>query len=122
MKTSDEIVEHLQEIVTRIYLRPAMYGQNVGEVEQALFIYHQLWAFVTERSDDYFRALADAGEAAGCGNMSFDWGYRKLHPDAAEHEVLEFALRHWATVTGRLGMPVPADYPDSRHSFSPNTA
>ncbi len=121
MRTSDEVVQHLQEIIASIYSRPAMYGEDVAGVEQALWIYHRTWAYVSEQDDKYFNALAEAGEAAGCGNMSFEWGYRNLHPTAPKREVLEFTLRNWATVTRQLGIPMPTDYPDPKLAFSANT-
>jgi hypothetical protein len=56
MKTAIEVVEHTEEIITNIYLRPAM-----------------------------------------------------------------FVIKHWAMVTERLAIPLPSGFPDTRHSFSPDT-
>jgi len=121
MRTAEETAQHLQVIITNIYLHPAMYGETVAGVEQALWIYHATWAYVTERDGDYFKALADAGDAAGSGVNSFHSACLAVHPGAPEPEVLEFVLKHWATVTVHLGIPLPAEYPDPMHAFSPNT-
>jgi hypothetical protein len=120
MKTTIEVVKHIEEIITNIYLRPAMYGGTVDEVEQALWIYHGVWVYITERHEAYTRADLLASEAAGSGSMGFSSTYRKLHPHAPDSEILMFGLKHWAMVTERLAITLPSEFPDARHSFSPD--
>jgi hypothetical protein len=123
MKTADETVEHLQEIISNIYRKPAMYGGTVGEVENALLIYHSIWAYITECGGAYGNAQLLAAEAAGSpAALSFTTSCYRSHPDAPEHEVLRFVLEHWAMVTERLNIPLPLEYPDQRHAFLPDTS
>jgi len=82
MKSPEQVAQHLQEIIANIYLRPARYGATAAEIEQAFWIYHSMWAYVTDRTDDFFGALAEVGVQVGSGNMGFDSTYRKLHPGA----------------------------------------
>jgi hypothetical protein len=117
MKTAAEIAQHLGETIANIYLHPAMYGETVAGVEQALWIYHRMWAYATEQDSEYFRALTDAGDAADSGSALFEGAYRNSHPGAQDHEVLAFVLKYWAMVTTHLGIAVPAAHSDPRHSF-----
>lgn len=121
MKTGTEIARHVEEIITNIYLRPAMYGQTVDEVDSTLLIYHGIWAYVTESEGLDAQATSLAIEAADSGSDSFTSTYRKSHPGASDHETLLFVLKHWAMVTEHLGIPLPPEFPDPSLSFQRNT-
>jgi hypothetical protein len=121
MKTAEEIVQDLQEIITNIYLHPAMYGRTPAEVEQAFWIYHRMWAYATEQEQKFFDSLGQVGTSEGYDALSPDHIYRQLHPQADDHEVLAYVLKCWAMTTKHLGIPLPIEYPDPAHCFLPYT-
>ncbi|REJ70606.1 MAG: hypothetical protein DWQ31_00740 [Planctomycetota bacterium] len=52
-KRSEEFV---RKVISRLYERPEMYGQTLGEVDLALYLLHLVWAVICDRRDEYEKA------------------------------------------------------------------
>jgi len=49
MKSAEETLTHISEVIAKIYERPEMYGQTPDAIDSVLFAYHHVWGFITER-------------------------------------------------------------------------
>jgi hypothetical protein len=106
MRTTEEIVHHLREIIARIYVRPEMYAMDVAELDQAMFIYNRMLAFAADMENEFSLGMDDAVASADSGAMGFHTRYLQSHPDASQEEIGEFTLKHWAMVSQRLDVLV----------------
>jgi len=108
MKTPDEIVAHLAHHIGLLYYhRPLMYGGSGNGVEIVLHDYHQIWAEVVERYDEFRQTWWRVLEEEDCGAANFSHRYSMNHPGASEEEIAKYVCAQWRKVSDRLGVPIP---------------
>ena len=104
MKDAQQIAGFLSARIGRIYERPLMYGGTAAGVDLILHSYHELWAMIHGRDEEY-REISDAIHAAeGCGSADFAFHYRRAAPHAPEEEVARYSVEQWSKLSDRLGL------------------
>ena len=103
MKTSEQILAHLKDVIANIYRRPEMYAQTPSELELALFHYHMLLGFVSDL-DGLGKAygelcVEDYGSATGP-----DW---MIEQHGLDPEKLARVITHWRKVDQSIGLSIP---------------
>ena len=110
MKTPEAMVEYLAEqIGLMYYYNPLMYGGSPAGVETLLCAYHEAWAHLVDFDGHWRMVYWDALQAEDCGGMNFAHRYSSLHPAAPAAEVVAYVVKHWRTVSEKLGVPIPHD-------------
>lgn len=108
MKTPDEIVALLAYRIGLLYYhRPLMYGGSGNGVEIVLHDYHEIWAEVVERVDEFRETWWKVGQEEDCGAMGFSTRYERGHPDASQEEIAKYVCAQWRKISDRLGVPIP---------------
>lgn len=108
MKTPDEIVALLAHHIGLLYYhRPLMYGGTGEGVELTLLNYHEIWAEIVERHDEFRETWLKVGHEEDCGAMGFSDRYVRDHPNASQEEIAQYVCAQWRKISDRLGVPIP---------------
>lgn len=108
MKTVEEIIAYIAHRIGYIYYhRPLMYGGTAHGVDTLLHYYHELWAEIVDRQDEFRRTSWGVHAEEDCDAASFPTRYARNHPDAKEAEIADYAVRQWRKISERLGVPIP---------------
>jgi len=117
-KSLEQIAESLALRIGHIYFRPLMYGQNAGEVQMALDLYHSFWAELLDKKQELSEAARAIARQQECGAANFAHRYRLDHPDSSEQERAEYVVEQWRKISKLIGLPVP--YSKIRSEFKDN--
>lgn len=102
MKTSEETLVWLADVIGFIYERPEMYALTLRELDRTLSAYHGMWQFITGQN-----VIAGA-HADLCKGK-----YRSVISDAVKGSKLiekpqlsdfKVVLDHWQKVDARIGL------------------
>ena len=100
MKSPQETLAHLEEVLAHIYLRPEMYAATPSELDGVLYQYHRLWGFISERDDEVTSAHANLVVEDYGGAVSPEWFYDRIQlPDT---KAFSSTLNHWRKVDATL--------------------
>jgi hypothetical protein len=105
VRDSQQITEYVEERIGQVYLRPLMYGGSADGVDNLLHWYHDLWAVIHQREDDFLREASSAHADEGCDSANFAFHYRRDRPSATEAEVAGYVVSMWRRIGERLGVP-----------------
>lgn len=107
MTSIDEVIEHLAYRIGLIYYDNAFaYGGDADGVETLLRTYHEVWAEIVGRYDEYREARSKISDQDDCGANNFPGCYRSKHPEADDDEVTEYVVQQWRKVSDCLGVPI----------------
>ena len=107
MTSIEEVIEHLAYRIGLIYHHGAsFYGGDARGVDLVLQDYHEVWAEIAGRFDEFRDVWWKVGEEDSCGANNFSGCYLAKHPDADNEEVTEYVVRQWRKVSDRLGVPI----------------
>ncbi|MFO0896614.1 MAG: hypothetical protein U0836_04205 [Pirellulales bacterium] len=107
MTSIDEVIEHLAYRIALIYYdNPFSYGGYAEGVDNLLCTYHQVWAEIVGRFDEFRDVRWKVGEEDSCGANNFSGCYLQQHPDADNEAVTEYVVQQWRKVSDRLGVPI----------------
>jgi hypothetical protein len=108
MKSVDQIIAYLAERIGYIYYhpRPLMYGGTAEGVDLLLWTYHELWAEVVRKYDEFQDVRRNVLDEADCQAAGFPTRYLWDHPTATQEEIAEFVRRHWRMISDRLDVPI----------------
>jgi hypothetical protein len=117
MKTLEEVSRYTLSRIQFVYRHPTLYSYQAHGVMTALWCFHEIWAAVNLRVDDFQTTLAKVCEEGNCGPNLFDTHYRlHLCVDRApsEAEVTAYVIRQYQRIDERLGIVLPEDYIEKR--------
>lgn len=118
MKPTAEIADFILHRIGNIYFRPLMYGGTADGVEVLLDSYHELWAEIFEKQNEYKEVSYKIHSRQKCGAMNFTLRFRKLHPNAEPEAICSYVVKHWRKISKELGLPIP--YEELRNFFKEN--
>jgi len=110
MKSAEEILSHLSEIIAAMHHRPKMYAGSATDpgaaqiLDSLMFQAHHIWGHIQDRDFELVDAVHTVSTKFDFGSRNFFSGYRYQHPAAPEAEVFEFVRACWAEVSSRLGI------------------
>jgi hypothetical protein len=105
MRNPSEIAEFLEQRIAQIYERPLMYGGTAHAVDLLLHYWHEIWAVVHCREDDYRKMEHGIHEAEGHLGCNFAAHYRRNNPKASDQETARYVVTQWKKISSRLGLP-----------------
>ncbi len=107
MTSIDEVVEHLAYRIALIYYdNPFTYGGYAEGVNRLLETYHEVWAEIVGRYEEFRDCCSKLWEEDECGANHFAGCYLAKHPDADDEDVTEYVVQQWKKVSDRLGVPI----------------
>ena len=106
MKDAGQIAEFLLSRIDQIYERPLMYGGTSEGVDIVLHYYHELWAMIFGREEEYQAISGTLHSEAGGVSASFTFNYRRSRPHASDEETVRYVVEQWARISKGLEMPV----------------
>jgi hypothetical protein len=104
MKTVDQIVAIVEDRIGHIYARPLMYGGTAQGVDLILHNYHELWAMIVDRQDDYQTIRMDSYGEEGCGSANLATHYHRDRPRASDQETVRHVVDRWNKISDRLDL------------------
>jgi hypothetical protein len=110
LKSAEEILADIVDLIGQIYRRPLMYGGSATGVEAALWVCHTIWADALDRGPEFFEARRAITGALNAGAMNFETYFRHHNPGAdkaTEGEVASYVVARWKDVDAALGLNVP---------------
>jgi hypothetical protein len=107
VKHAADLMRFVLKRLEDIYEQPLVYGRTSDGVDLVLHYYHELWAFLAGREDDFRRVSCDAHAEQLGGSGPFVAQYRWQEPAASEEEVLCYVVGRWRDISDRLGVPLP---------------
>ncbi len=76
-----------------------MYARTAEELDDILFLYHELWAEIVERKDELDRCLDNS--------LGTATPYARKHPEAMEEQIAQEVVRVWSAISKNLEVPIP---------------
>lgn len=95
----------VEKRIRHIYRRPLMYGGTAEGVDLLLHYYHELWAEINQREDDFEKATSVQRSKDGCGSLGFTFHYRRNRPDAQDEETVKYVVEQWQMISAMLSLP-----------------
>ncbi len=123
MKTTEEIISYFARRIGTMYYhpRPLMYGGTAEGVDLHLRVYHEIYAEIVDRQNDFMQCEFTIGEQEKCGsNTTFSMRYKLDHPAATEEESAAYAVQQWRKVSNLLGVPINHQQMQSEFDDFPN--
>ncbi|MBI4751780.1 MAG: hypothetical protein HY774_25130 [Acidobacteria bacterium] len=121
MKSSEHISDLITDRIAAIYNRPLPFGGTPDCVETILHCYHELWAEIHDKKDEYTSVRRKIYAEQDCGSMGFTFRYKQLNQRATTDEVATYAVGQWQRISQELGIPIscnPASGGDQRRDKS----
>ncbi len=106
MKHPADVMRFVLKRLEQVYEQPLVYGRSAEGVDLVLHYYHELWAFLANREDDYRRVSRDAHADQMGGSGPFAGQYRWHEPTASDEEVVDYVIDCWRDISDRLGVPI----------------
>ena len=107
MKSAGEIASYIATRIDYVYDRPLMYGFSGEGVDQLLLTYHEIWAEIKDRQQDFDEIRHQVLREEECGSANFSTRYKMNNPAAADREVAEYAVKQWRKISVRMGLYIP---------------
>lgn len=107
MKTTEQVIDFLTSKIGHVYARPLMYGGTAEGVDNILHVYHELWADIMERRDDYDSIRYRVYSEQECGSAGFATRYQLNHSISTQTEIAKYVVDQWKKVSELLGVPIP---------------
>jgi len=104
MKTSQEIVDHLVDVIANIYQKPRMYAERASELEGVLLDYHSILDFVLDRRGKSISLSAKfwCDEFGPSTIWRPDWWHEPVaSPDSPHFQCI---IERWRKVDSQLGL------------------
>src|SRR5438270_7384255 len=99
MKNAAFILRFLENRIANIYERPSMYGGTPEGVDLVLHNYHELWAELLDRRQDFEVAAQAVRTKARVGAaMSFAWARRHRKRSFSDAEITEYVVLQWRKI------------------------
>jgi hypothetical protein len=114
MSDAPDIIQLLRERVGHAYHRPIMFGGSPEGVDAVLHCYHELWAAVLGRDQEFEAVWSAVRAKSKCGASGFASGRRGQRDRPADPEVMEFVVTQWREVDRLLNLIVPAEPLESK--------
>ncbi len=109
MKSSDQILNFIEERIGHIFFRPLMYGGTASGVDLILHNYHELWSDIYERHDEFHDVTLKILSEEDCGSNDFPSKYKQEHPESSEIESAFYVVDQWIKISELLAVPIPYD-------------
>lgn len=106
MKNAAGLMRFVLTRIEQVYEQPLVYGRTSDGVDLVLHYYHELWAFLAGREEDYRRISRDAHAEQLGGSGPFVAQYRWHEPAASEQEIVGYIVERWREISDRLGVPL----------------
>lgn len=109
MKTVEDILKHLADVIVGMHRRPQMYVGAMTDpgaanmLDMLLSYSYRSWAYIQERESELSDSQSAVGQRLEFGSRSFSGGYRLLYPNATESALFLLVLQAWTEVGERLG-------------------
>jgi hypothetical protein len=108
MRTADEILQFVLEMIGHIYYRPSMYGGDAHGVDVALWNYHLLWAEIVERREELEAVqFARITRRRCCTRAFYDHYRRHVKQGCSDEEAIQAGVEEWQRIDQELGIVVP---------------
>ena len=107
MKEIIQIEEFILQRISNIYHRPLMYGGSAEGVDLILHYYHEIWAQIFEKQEEYFAISRDVHNKQNCGAANFSFRCRSRNKCADEGEIAKYVVSQWAVISKKLGLQLP---------------
>jgi hypothetical protein len=108
MITSEDTIAHIARQVGCLYYHhPLMYGGSGAGVDLLLHTYHDIWAVIVGRRDEFRKTWWKVLEEEDCGSADFSTRYSMNHPEASDKQIAAYVVSQWRKVSERLGVPIP---------------
>jgi hypothetical protein len=104
MRDGKQISDFVEERIGHVFRRPLMYGGTPEGVDVVLDYYHELWALIHERGDEFEKVSSAAHDSEGCGSMNFAYRYQRDHPAASVDESARYVVSMWRRIGEKLGL------------------
>ncbi len=98
MKTTDQVIEFITSRIGHIYARPLMYGGTAEGVDNILHLYHELWADIVERKENYDNIRQQIYKEQECGSAGFARRYQSNHSNTPETETAIYVVEQWKKI------------------------
>ena len=106
MKSTKQILEYICDRIGHIYFRPLMYVGNPSGIDLILHYYHELWAEILERHEDYVKTRNHFHDKEGCGSAGFSNCFMLKYPDASEEDSTKYVVEQWKKISAELNVPI----------------
>jgi hypothetical protein len=103
MKTAQEIIERLIDVIANIYKHPRMYAETAAELDAVLFSYHGILDFTEDRYGSSTIAYAEALQESGIETQP-RWWHDLVQNDGSPN--FQTIIKHWKEADSRLGRPI----------------
>lgn len=107
MKRDLTVIKYLLNGIEEVYQRPKMFAVSADGIMVALSLYHEIWALVSGRLDDYYSAIRKMGEEEKSGPYRFDEPYKHeicAVLNMSEDDAIAYVIRQWQRLDERLGI------------------
>jgi hypothetical protein len=102
MKSPQETIAYLVEVITDIYEHPEMYAETPSELHSQLLRCHAIWGYITEREQE----ITLVHSQLCIENMQFvikpDWFYDRVNN--SDLGPFQSTIDFWRTVDKKLGI------------------
>jgi len=104
MKTSQEIVDYLVDVIANIYQKPQMYAGRPSELERVLFDYHSILDFALDRYGKSISLSAEmwSDEDRQSSTWRPDWWHEAVSSPESPH--FQSTIKRWRKVDSLLGL------------------
>lgn len=106
MKSSEQISDFITDRIAAIYERPLPFGGTPDCIEIILHCYHELWAEIHDKKDEYTSVRLKIYAEQNCGSMGFAFRYKQLNQDATTDEIARYAVGQWQRISQETGLPI----------------
>lgn len=107
MKTINQIIDFIEERIGHIYFRPWMYGGDSSGTDMLLHYYHELWAEIYNRHDDYEKIRRNMEQEQGCGSANFSTRFKVNNPDLSDEKVTDYVVDQWKKISEQMNIQIP---------------
>ena len=102
MKTSEQTLAHLADVLAHIYLRPGMHAETPNELDSVIFQYHRIWGYITDRDHELLKVVSENRTSCFDEVPRPSWIYDRVH--APDVEPFQPIIKYWRGVDERIGL------------------
>lgn len=107
VRSGQEIVDYVLEMVGSMSRRPLMFGASPHGVNTLFWYYFHLLSVAHGRHREFEEVKYKQLEIEECGAMDFATKYRELCPGSSDQEAAAYVVKQWLTIFDRAGLAIP---------------